>query len=83
MKQLENWSLILTFLLLIKKRLTAVQAVGGTGALRLAGTFLKQEVFSKVYVSNLTWPNHQKNFDNCHLQVHSYPYHDKSNHCIV
>lgn len=37
-----------------QKRLAAVQAVGGTEALRLAGTFLKQEIFSKVYVSDLT-----------------------------
>ena len=63
-----------------QERLAAVQAIGGTGALRLAGTFLKQEVSSKVYVSNPTWPNHQGIFMNCGLQVYSYPYYDKSNH---
>ena len=65
-----------------QERLAAVQAIGGTGALRLAGTFLKQEVSSKVYVSDPTWPNHQEIFMNCGLQVYSYPYLDKSNHCI-
>lgn len=65
-----------------QERLAAVQAIGGTGALRLAGTFLKQETSSKVYVSDPTWPNHQEIFMNCGLQVYSYPYYDKSNHCI-
>lgn len=63
-------------------RLAAVQAIGGTGALKLAGTFLKQEISSKIYVSNPTWPNHQEIFINCGLQVYSYPYYDKSRHCI-
>lgn len=65
-----------------QERLAVVQAIGGTGALRLAGTFLKQEVSSKVYVSDPTWPNHQEIFRSCGLQVYSYPYYDKSNHCI-
>jgi len=66
-----------------QERLAAVQAIGGTGALRLAGTFLKQEISSKVYISDPTWLNHQGIFENCGLQVYSYPYLDKSNHCIV
>lgn len=65
-----------------QERLAAVQAVGGTGALKLAGTFLKQEISSKVYISDPTWPNHQGIFENCGLQVYSYPYYDRSNHCI-
>ncbi|KAG6559880.1 Aspartate aminotransferase [Candidatus Rhabdochlamydia oedothoracis] len=65
-----------------QERLVAVQAIGGTGALKLAGIFLKQELSSKVYVSNPTWPNHQGIFRNCGLQVYSYPYYDKSNRCI-
>lgn len=63
-------------------RIASVQAIGGTGALQLAGTFLKKENFSKVYVSNPTWPNHRNIFVECGLQVFSYPFYDKSNHCI-
>ncbi len=65
-----------------QERLAAVQAVGGTGALRLAGAFLKQEMPYKVYVSDPTWPNHQGVFMDCGLKVYSYPYYDKSNHCV-
>lgn len=65
-----------------QERLAAIQAIGGAGALKLAGAFLKQEMPSKIYVSNPTWPNHQGIFMNCGLEVCSYPYYDKVNHCI-
>ena len=65
-----------------QERLAAVQAIGGAGALRLAGAFLKQEIPSKVYVSDPTWPNHQGIFKGCGLEVYSYSYYDKSHHCI-
>ncbi|HEV3270243.1 MAG TPA: amino acid aminotransferase [Candidatus Rhabdochlamydia sp.] len=65
-----------------QERLAAVQAIGGAGALRLAGAFLQQEMSSKVYVSDPTWPNHQGIFGDCGLEVYSYPYYDPSNHCI-
>ncbi len=65
-----------------QERLAAVQAIGGAGALKLAGAFFKQEMPAKVYVSDPTWPNHQGIFENCGLEVYSYPYYDKSKHCI-
>lgn len=65
-----------------QERIAAVQAIGGTGALQLAGAFLKKEDSSKVYISSPTWSNHRNIFVECGLQVFSYPYYDKSNHCI-
>lgn len=65
-----------------QEKLAGVQAIGGTGALKLAGTLLKQEIASKIYVSDPTWPNHQKIFKDCGLGVYSYPYYNRSHHCI-
>lgn len=65
-----------------EERISAVQAIGGTGSLQLAGAFLKKTIPSKIYVSHPTWPNHQGIFIDCGLEVHSYPYYDTSNNCL-
>lgn len=51
-----------------------VQAVGGTGALRLAAYFLRKAGFTKVYLSDPTWGNHARIFEQAGLLVESYPY---------
>lgn len=66
-----------------EQRISSIQAMGGTGSLHLAGAFLKKTIPSKVYVSDPTWPNHQGIFTDCGLEVHSYPYYDKSNNALV
>lgn len=66
-----------------QERISAIQAIGGTGALQLAGAFLKKEISSQIYVSNPTWPNHQNIFSSCGLKVFSYPYYDRVNHSIA
>jgi aspartate/tyrosine/aromatic aminotransferase len=52
---------------------------GGTGALRLAGDFLKQKAgASKVWMSDPTWANHPAIFGAAGLQVAKYAYFDAS-----
>jgi aspartate/tyrosine/aromatic aminotransferase len=58
------------------KRICGVQALGGTGALRLGGEFLKQEVGERVAISDPTWPNHRGVFSRCGMVVEAYPYYD-------
>lgn len=59
-----------------EKRLIALQTVGGTGALRLAGDFCYREVGKELYLSDPTWPNHRGIFSHCGFAAQSYPYYD-------
>lgn len=52
------------------------QAVGGTGALRIGGDFLKKEIGNSLYISNPTWPNHRSVFLHAGMRVEEYPYYD-------
>ena len=58
------------------KRVSAFQSIGGTGALRIAGDFLKNEIGSKIYISDPSWPNHKGVFSQAGLDVGTYPYYD-------
>jgi aspartate/tyrosine/aromatic aminotransferase len=58
------------------KRVSRIQTLGGTGALRIGGDFLKQEVGEKVAISDPTWPNHRGVFTRCGMVVDAYPYYD-------
>ncbi len=59
-----------------KERIAAFQTVGGTGALKIGGTFLKEEKENGIYISTPTWPNHRGVLSNCGLKVENYPYYD-------
>lgn len=67
---------------LIEKRIAGLQALSGTGALRLIGAFINR--FSPegkkpaVYVPNPTWGNHNTIFNDSGLQVKSYRYYQPS-----
>jgi len=64
-----------------EKRVCGVQTVGGTGALRVGGEFLKQEVGQRIAISDPTWPNHRGVFTRCGMTVEAYPYYDiRTNH---
>lgn len=54
----------------------SIQTVGGTGALRIGGEFLKQEVGNKIAISDPTWPNHLGVFTRCGMHVQHYTYYD-------
>lgn len=68
-----------------ENRYTTVQALSGTGALRLAGYVLSNFYRSgpkKVYVPNPTWANHQQIFKFAGLDVGSYKYYDNAKNAL-
>ncbi len=66
-------------------RIVTVQALSGTGALRLGAAFLANALGkeTKVYISDPTWPNHMTVFKHAGLanQV-MYPYYDAANNAL-
>jgi len=60
------------------KRVAAVQAPGGCGALRiLAELLMRVNPNTKVWVSDPTWANHIPLLGDAGLALHTYPYFDK------
>ena len=60
-----------------------VQTPGGTGALRIAGEFLKKiRPTAKVWLSNPTWSNHLGVFEEAGFKLQKYPYYDADGKCI-
>ncbi len=59
-----------------KGRIASFQTVGGTGALKIGGTFLKEETDRLIWISTPSWPNHRGVFSHCGLKVENYPYYD-------
>ncbi len=59
------------------QRAVTAQTPGGTGALRVAGDFLKQKLSrNRIWCSSPTWANHPKVFQAAGLEVETYPYID-------
>ncbi len=59
------------------KRVATVQAVGGTGGLKIGADFLKRmNPSAKVLISDPSWENHRALFTNAGFAVESYPYYD-------
>ena len=59
------------------KRVATVQAVGGTGGLKIGADFLKRmNPNAKVLISDPSWENHRALFTNAGFAVESYPYYD-------
>jgi aromatic-amino-acid transaminase len=60
-----------------EKRAITVQALGGTGALKLGADFLKRfSPDSQVWISDPSWENHRALFESAGFTVNSYPYYD-------
>jgi aromatic-amino-acid transaminase len=58
-------------------RVATVQALGGTGGLKLGADFLKKlNPGAKVLISDPSWENHRALFTNAGFLVESYPYYD-------
>jgi len=58
-------------------RVATVQALGGTGGLKLGADFLKRlRPETKVLISDPTWENHRGIFSNAGFSVETYPYYD-------
>lgn len=59
------------------KRAVTAQTPGGTGALRVAGDFIRQNLpNARMWVSDPTWENHKGVFGAAGLEVLTYPYYD-------
>lgn len=54
----------------------AVQALGGTGGLRLGAEFLKAQGVSSISLPNPSWANHVQIFSRAHFQISHYPYYE-------
>ncbi len=66
--------------LLADKRVVTVEALGGTGALRLGADMLHEVApGAKVLVSDPSWENHQALFARAGFEVGTYRYYDATN----
>ena len=61
-------------------RVSTVQAIGGTGGLKIGADFLKKvSPKAKVLISDPSWENHRAIFVNAGFEVDSYTYYDAAN----
>jgi aromatic-amino-acid transaminase len=66
-----------------EKRAITVQALGGTGALKLGADFLKRFApDSSVYISDPSWENHRALFESAGFAVNNYTYYDPATHGV-
>ena len=64
-------------------RVATVQALGGTGGLKLGADFLKKlNPQAKVMISDPSWENHMGLFSSAGFEVESYPYYDAASRSI-
>ncbi|OFZ99915.1 MAG: aromatic amino acid aminotransferase [Betaproteobacteria bacterium RIFCSPLOWO2_02_67_12] len=63
------------------KRVVTVQALGGTGGLKIGADFLKLfDAQAQVWISEPSWENHRALFEGAGFKVNSYPYYDPATH---
>jgi len=61
------------------RRIATVQALGGTGALKVGADFLKRlDPNAGLLISDPSWENHRAMFTQAGFQVRAYPYYDAS-----
>ncbi|MBR0573833.1 MULTISPECIES: amino acid aminotransferase [Pasteurellaceae] len=61
-----------------QKRAKTAQTLGGTGALRVAGEFIKSQTSAQnIWISAPTWPNHNAIFSNVGLNIKHYRYYNE------
>ena len=64
-------------------RVSTVQAIGGTGGLKIGADFLKKiNPNAKVLISNPSWENHRAIFQNAGFEVGTYAYYDAATRSI-
>jgi hypothetical protein len=67
-----------------EKRVVTVQALGGTGGLKIGADFLKQLLpDSQVWISDPSWENHRALFEGAGFEVGAYPYYDPATHGVA
>jgi aromatic-amino-acid transaminase len=64
-----------------ENRIVTVQAVGGTGGLRIGADFLRRiSPGAQLWISEPSWENHRQLFEAAGFTVNSYPYYDAKTH---
>ncbi|MES2975552.1 MAG: amino acid aminotransferase [Pseudomonadota bacterium] len=64
-------------------RVATIQALGGTGGLKIGADFLKRlNPGAKVLISDPSWENHRALFTQAGFEVDTYPYYDAANRGI-
>jgi aromatic-amino-acid transaminase len=62
-------------------RVVTVQALGGTGGLKIGADFLRLvQPASQVWISDPSWENHRQLFEAAGFKVNAYPYYDAKTH---
>src|SRR5438876_5577391 len=62
-------------------RAVTVQALGGTGALKIGADFLRRfATVAQVWISEPSWENHRLLFESAGFKVNVYPYYDEKSH---
>lgn len=59
-----------------ENRIQGVQALSGTGGLRVYGELMRKHGHKAIYIPNPTWGNHIPIFQNSGLEVRKYRYYD-------
>jgi aromatic-amino-acid transaminase len=63
------------------ERIVTVQALGGTGGLKVGADFLKLlQPGAQVWISDPSWENHRQLFEAAGFKVNTYPYYDAKTH---
>jgi len=66
-----------------ENRVITVQALGGTGALKIGADFLRRLLpQAEVWISDPGWENHRALFENAGFAVNTYPYYDAGSHGV-
>jgi aromatic-amino-acid transaminase len=64
-----------------QSRAVTVQALGGTGGLKIGADFLRRLLpDAQVWISDPSWENHRALFENAGFKVNGYPYYDAASH---
>ncbi len=64
-----------------KNNIVTVQALGGTGGLRIGADFLRRvSPGAQLWISEPSWENHRQLFEAAGFTVNSYPYYDANTH---
>ncbi|NBQ54984.1 MAG: aminotransferase class I/II-fold pyridoxal phosphate-dependent enzyme, partial [Proteobacteria bacterium] len=69
--------------LLEESRAVTIEALGGTGALKVGADFLKRLYpASRIYISDPSWENHRALFESAGFTVENYPYYDAATQSV-
>ena len=65
----------------LQENIVTVQALGGTGGLKVGADFLKRFYpDSQIWISEPSWENHRQLFEAAGFTVNAYPYYDARTH---